>query len=88
VVWAGEVLEHVVDVSGLLANARLALREGGMLLATTPAHGPVLTRTARLDPGSDHLRFFTRRSLHSLLAGQFVNISMRRRRGRLYACAS
>lgn len=88
VVWAGEALEHVVDVSGLLAEARLALREGGVLLATTPAHGPLLTRTARLDPRSDHLRFFTRRSLGSLLGEQFANIEVRRRGGRLYACAS
>src|SRR4051794_10980470 len=88
VVWAGEVLEHVVDVSGLLADVRLALRDGGQLLVTTPGHGPLLTRVSRLDPRSDHLRFFTRRSLHSHLDDQFVNVSVHRRRGRLFACAS
>lgn len=88
VVWAGDVLEHVVDVAGMLADVRLALRDGGQLLVTTPAHGPLVTRTSPLDPRSDHLRFFTRAALHSLLHDQFVNISVRRRRGRLYACAS
>ncbi len=88
VVWAGEVLEHAVDPAGLLAEARLALRPGGQLLATTPAHGPLLTRTAQLDPRGDHLRFFTRRSLASLLRESLTGVTVRRRRGRLYACAS
>ena len=40
VVWAGEVLEHVADVVGLLAEVRRVLRWGG-LLVTTPYHGRV-----------------------------------------------
>ena len=36
VVWAGEVLEHVADVVGLLADVRRVLRWGGTLLVTTP----------------------------------------------------
>ena len=39
VVWAGEVLEHVADVVGLLAEVRRVLRWGGTLLVTTPWHG-------------------------------------------------
>ena len=39
VVWAGEVLEHVADVVGLLADVRRVLRWGGRLLVTTPYHG-------------------------------------------------
>ena len=88
VAWAGEVLEHVVDVRGTLADLRLALAPGGVLLATTPAHGPLLTRTARLDPRSDHLRFFTRRSLRAVLGDVFAHVTVDRRGGRLYACAS
>ena len=36
VVWAGETLEHVADVIGLLAEVRRVLRWGGTLLVTTP----------------------------------------------------
>jgi SAM-dependent methyltransferase len=72
-VWAGEVLEHVADVVGLLAEVRRVLRWGGTLLATTPYHGRLALAALALwpggaleevfDPRSDHLRFFTARSL-------------------------
>jgi len=78
VVWAGEVLEHVADVVGLLAEVRRVLRWGGTLLVSTPYHGRIslaalaLFGGARLDahfdPRADHLRFFTARTLHAVLA--------------------
>jgi SAM-dependent methyltransferase len=75
VVWAGEMLEHVTDVVGLLAEVRRVLRWDGTLLATTPYHGrmsvAVLALRGRLeehfDPRADHLRFFTARSLRAVL---------------------
>jgi SAM-dependent methyltransferase len=76
VVWAGEVLEHVADVTGLLAEVRRVLRWGGTLLVTTPAHGRLATAALALRPGgleehfdprADHLRFFTARSLRGVL---------------------
>ena len=75
VVWAGEVLEHVADVVGLLAEVRRVLRWGGTLLVTTPYHGrmsvALLALAGRLeahfDPRADHLRFFTARSLEGIL---------------------
>ena len=77
-VWCGETLEHVVDVALLLGEVRRVLVGGGMLLATTPNHarlrvaiealaGGPLER--RLDPRSDHLRFFTAHTLRELLSG-------------------
>jgi ubiquinone/menaquinone biosynthesis C-methylase UbiE len=77
IVWAGEVLEHVADVVGLLAEVRRVLRWGGTLLVTTPYHGRVMLLALALraratdehfDPRVDHLRFFTARTLHAVLS--------------------
>lgn len=78
-VWAGETIEHVLDTAGWLSEVRRVLRPGGVLLLSTPAHGPLtllglaLSRrafAARFDPRSDHLRFYARLSLAELL-GEF-----------------
>ncbi|HEY1689408.1 MAG TPA: class I SAM-dependent methyltransferase [Solirubrobacteraceae bacterium] len=76
VVWAGEVIEHVTDTAGWLSEVRRVLRPGGMLLLSTPAHD-LLTRLRlafapgafvdHFDPRGDHLRFYTRASLRSLI---------------------
>ena len=76
VVWAGEVLEHVADVVGLLADVRRVLRWTGTLVATTPYHGRAALAALAMRPGAleehfdpraDHLRFFTARSLRDVL---------------------
>ncbi len=75
-VWAGETIEHVVDTAAWLSEVRRVLRSGGSLLLSTPAHGRLqmlgLALSARrldehFDPRSDHLRFYTRRTLTRLL---------------------
>lgn len=77
-VWCGETLEHVVDVALLLGEVRRVLVAGGMLLATTPNHARLVVAyealaggplERRLDPRSDHLRFFTAHTLRDLLGG-------------------
>lgn len=88
VVWAGEVLEHVADVVGLLAEVRRVLRWGGTLLATTPHHGraalvalalrPGRALEEHFDPRADHLRFFTAHSLRELVTDAgFADIEVR-----------
>jgi len=76
VVWAGEVIEHLVDVAGWLSEVRRVLPSGGRLLLTTPDHPPELLRRLAEDPQAfaehfeprgDHLRFFTRETLAALL---------------------
>jgi 2-polyprenyl-3-methyl-5-hydroxy-6-metoxy-1,4-benzoquinol methylase len=75
-VWAGETIEHVADTAGWLSELRRVLRSGGSLLLSTPAHGRLkllgLALSARrldehFEPRSDHLRFYTRRTLVRLL---------------------
>ncbi len=75
-VWAGEVVEHLLDTASWLSEVRRMLRPGGALVLSTPDHGP-LTRLAlglgarrfeaHFDPRSDHVRFYTRRALVALL---------------------
>jgi 2-polyprenyl-3-methyl-5-hydroxy-6-metoxy-1,4-benzoquinol methylase len=90
VVWAGEVLEHVADVVGLLAEVRRVLRWGGRLLVTTPWHGRVVVATdAHFDPRADHLRFFSARTLRAVLADAgFVSVQVTRAGRGLHARAS
>jgi SAM-dependent methyltransferase len=76
-VWAGETIEHVADTVGWLSELRRVLRSGGSLVLTTPAHGRLrllrLALSARafeehFDPRSDHLRFYSARTLGRLLS--------------------
>ena len=86
VVWAGETLEHVADVVGLLAEVRRVLRWGGVLLVTTPNQARVVVALEalagrplerRLDPRADHLRFFTARTLREVLeAAGFAQVDV------------
>ena len=77
-VWCGETLEHIVDVAQVLGEVKRVLRPGAMLLATTPNHARLVVAfealagrplERRLDPRSDHLRFFTAHTLRELLSG-------------------
>ena len=87
VVWAGETLEHVADVTGLLAEVRRVLRWGGALLVTVPNQARLVVALEalagkplerRLDPRADHLRFFTKRALREMLeAGGFAHVEVR-----------
>lgn len=76
VAWAGEVLEHVVDLAPWLSEVRRALRTGGELLLSTPHHGRgrilalALSRrrfAEHFQPRGDHVRFFSPGTLRELL---------------------
>jgi ubiquinone/menaquinone biosynthesis C-methylase UbiE len=96
-VWAGEVLEHVQDVLGLLAEVHRVLRVKGQLIVSTPNHGPArrlhigLSRRAfetAFDPRSDHVRFFTSHTLRTTIAlSQFGELDVASRKSLLLATA-
>jgi SAM-dependent methyltransferase len=97
VVWAGELIEHLRDPPALLEEIRRVLNGTGRLLLSTPDHPRrlrwqlALSRAAfeaHFDPRSDHLRFFTARTLALVLedAG-FGRPRIERRRRTLLACA-
>jgi 2-polyprenyl-6-hydroxyphenyl methylase/3-demethylubiquinone-9 3-methyltransferase len=76
IVWAGETIEHVADTAAWLSEVRRVLRSGGTLLLSTPAHGRLAMLAlalshrrfdAHFDPRSDHLRFYSGRTLTRLL---------------------
>jgi 2-polyprenyl-3-methyl-5-hydroxy-6-metoxy-1,4-benzoquinol methylase len=91
VVWAGEVIEHVADTQQWLSEVRRVLRSTGLLLLSTPDHGPLerlrlalsgRAFEAHFDPRSDHLRFYTRRALVDLLGDfGFSEVEARARGG-------
>jgi ubiquinone/menaquinone biosynthesis C-methylase UbiE len=97
VVWAGEVIEHVVDVAPWLSEVRRVLRPGGTLLLTTPDHGRgtllALALSPRrfaehFDPRSDHVRFFSKRTLRALLDDLGLDVAeLRSRRSTILARA-
>jgi 2-polyprenyl-6-hydroxyphenyl methylase/3-demethylubiquinone-9 3-methyltransferase len=96
-VWAGEVIEHVVDVGAFATELRRVLGPGGTLLLTTPDHPRRLlwrfalrprTFEEHVWPYADHLRFFTRRTLRMVLADAgFAEIEISSRHGHLHAIA-
>jgi ubiquinone/menaquinone biosynthesis C-methylase UbiE len=75
-VWAGETIEHVADTAGWLSEVRRVLRPEGLLLLSTPDHGPLRRLwlacsrrafEANFDPLADHFHYYTRAGLVRLL---------------------
>lgn len=91
VVWVGETIEHVHDTAAFLSELRRVLRSGGLLLISTPDHGPVSLFWLALRPRrfaerfqvrSDHLRFYNLRALADLLEDfGFEDVLIRRAGG-------
>jgi SAM-dependent methyltransferase len=87
VVWGGDVLTHVLDVAALLSEVRRVLRPEGRLLVTALDHStrallPLALSPGRFaehfDPRSQHVRFFSRRTLRELLGDLgFADVDVR-----------
>jgi len=73
-IWCTEVLEHLFDIHGTLAEFNRILKPKGAVLLTTPYHGLVknlLIALAGFDrhfnPDLSHIRFFSKTSLDRCL---------------------
>lgn len=75
-IMSSEVMEHVFETGELFAEFSRLLRPGGKLLLTTPYHGwlkdVVLLFSGRMDrhyhdPFSEHVRYYSRRTLAAVL---------------------
>jgi 2-polyprenyl-3-methyl-5-hydroxy-6-metoxy-1,4-benzoquinol methylase len=79
VVFAGEIIEHLVDTDAFLTESRRVVRRGGRLVITTPnlaslgrrillalGRNPYIDTALRTDQAG-HVRYFVRSSLKTLL---------------------
>jgi len=74
-VWCSEVLEHLLDVHGALAEINRVLMKDGLLVLTVPYHGLFKNLAIALydfeghyNPYISHIRFYTKRSLKECLS--------------------
>jgi SAM-dependent methyltransferase len=90
-IWYTEVLEHLFGVHACLAELNRELREGGLLILTTPFHGLMKNLAITLvgferhfHPYLSHIRFFTRQSLSECLWRAGFELVMRHGIGRIW----
>lgn len=81
-VWCSEVLEHLFSPLYVLQEIYRVLQPGGMALLTVPYHGllknlmiSAFAFERHFDPEYPHLRFFTIRSLSSLVRKAKLSIA-------------
>lgn len=74
IIWCSEVLEHLFSPLYVLEEMHRVLRAGGTILITVPYHGmlknvaiALLAFERHYDPTYPHIRFFTKKSLSSLV---------------------
>lgn len=80
-ILAADVIEHIFDVTNFLIEMHRALKKGGKIFISTPYHGTIKNLVIALigfdtafNPTYAHIRFFTKKSLTSLLEKNGFNI--------------
>ena len=87
-VFAGEIIEHIIDTDFFLGECRRVLRPGGSLVLTTPnlasfgrrvmlllGLNPMIDTALRRDQAG-HIRYYVRRSLSTLLRENFFHVDV------------
>jgi len=74
IVWAGDVIEHIRFTDVFVNEVNRVLKKGGLFILTTPMHNRLKTILLTLhkfeehfDPEFPHLRFYSVKSLKSVL---------------------
>ena len=90
-VFSSEVLEHIYDVENAFSEIARILKLGGRLLLTTPYHGllkniliALFSFNKHFNPTGPHIRFFSKRTLFSLLKKNGFEIEKYGFYGRFY----
>lgn len=90
-VFTSEVIEHVHDTENAFRELKRIVRPGGSMLVTVPYHGflknlaLVLFRfESHFNPTGSHIRFYTKRSLTEMLAGNGFTVTRCGYYGRFY----
>lgn len=68
VVWASNILEHVLCPHEFLIRVRRALRPNGLLLVAVPATRPLVKGAWKGFLAADHINFFTGQTLRYTMA--------------------
>lgn len=94
VVWAGDVLEHVVSTEMVFSEINRVLRRDGLLILTVPYHGLVKNIGIALfawdkhfDPFFPHYKFFTLNTMKRTLSKYGMKVEKTRTIGRWYPVA-
>jgi ubiquinone/menaquinone biosynthesis C-methylase UbiE len=73
-IFAGDVIEHIVDTETFIRECQRVLKDGGIIMITTPYHDVVKNILISLfnynkhyDVRGQHLRFFTKKSITELI---------------------
>lgn len=90
-IFSSEVIEHIYDTKNAFAEISRVLRPGGKLLLTTPHHGFVknllivfFVFDKHFNPIGPHIRFFSKKTLFSLLKNSGLKIMKYGYWGRFY----
>lgn len=80
-ILAADVIEHIFDVSNFLLEMNRCLKKGGKIFISTPYYGTIKNLVIALigfeivySPHSQHIRFFTKKSLSTLLKNHGFSI--------------
>lgn len=90
VIWAGDIIEHIYNTINLFSELNRVLKPGGYLICSTPYHGRLkLIAIALVDlqrhfhPEHPHVRFYTDRSLRTMLHKYGFSVKAEKYLGRI-----